>query len=54
MERKLASIQRIAEIQSIPNADNIVKYRINGWWVAFTSTDMYTMVTTAHLVEHST
>lgn len=33
MERKLASIQQIAEVAPIPNADNLVKYRINGWWV---------------------
>ena len=32
-ERKLASIQRIAEIKSIPDADLICAYRINGWWV---------------------
>ena len=31
--RKLASIQRIAEIRSIPNSDNLAHYRINGWWV---------------------
>ena len=32
-ERKLASIQRIAEIKSIPEADLICAYRINDWWV---------------------
>jgi len=32
-ERKLASIQRIAEIRDIPDADLIQAYRINGWWV---------------------
>ena len=32
-ERKLASIQRIAEIKPIPEADLICAYRINGWWV---------------------
>lgn len=31
--RKLASIQRIAEIKAIPDADKICAYRINGWWV---------------------
>lgn len=33
MERNLASIQRIAEVQDIPKADNLQHYRINGWWV---------------------
>ena len=33
MSRKLASIQQIAEIQAIPNSDNLAHYRINGWWV---------------------
>lgn len=32
-ERKLASIQRIAEIKPIPDADLICAYRINDWWV---------------------
>lgn len=32
-ERKLASIQRIAEIKNIPNADSICAYRVNGWLV---------------------
>lgn len=33
MERKLASIQRIAEIKPIENADAIEAVRVNGWWV---------------------
>lgn len=33
MERKLASIQTIAEIADIPKADSLQHYRINGWWV---------------------
>jgi len=32
-ERKLASIQVIAEIKDILDADLIQAYRINGWWV---------------------
>lgn len=32
-ERKLASIQRVAEIKAIPDADLICAYRINDWWV---------------------
>ena len=31
--RKLASIQRIAEIKDIPAADLIQAYRVGGWWV---------------------
>lgn len=31
--RKLASIQRIAEIRDIPEADRIVAYRVGGWWL---------------------
>jgi RNA ligase (TIGR02306 family) len=31
--RKLASIQRIAEIKPIPEADMICAYRVNGWWI---------------------
>lgn len=31
--RKLASIQRIAEIKDIPDADLIQAYRIGGWWL---------------------
>lgn len=33
IERKLASVQRIAEIRPIPEADRICAYRVNGWWV---------------------
>ena len=32
-ERKLATVETIQEIQSIQNADNIVKARIRNWWV---------------------
>ena len=32
-ERKLASIQRVAEIRPIEGADAIEHFRINGWWV---------------------
>ena len=31
--RKLASIQRIAEVKDIPDADLIQAYRVNGWWI---------------------
>lgn len=31
--RKLASIQRIAEIKDIPDADLIQAYRVGGWWI---------------------
>lgn len=31
--RKMASIQRIAEVKAIPDADKICAYRVNGWWV---------------------
>ena len=31
--RKLASVQKIAEVAPIAEADKICKYRINGWWV---------------------
>lgn len=33
IERKLASIQQVAEIKPIEGADRIVAYRIKGWWV---------------------
>lgn len=31
--RKMASIQRVAEIRPIENSDNLDHYRVNGWWV---------------------
>lgn len=31
--RKLATIQKIAEVQPIEGADKICKYKVNGWWV---------------------
>jgi RNA ligase (TIGR02306 family) len=31
--RKLASIKQIAEVRSIPDADKICAYRVDGWWV---------------------
>lgn len=31
--RKMATIQRIAEIKAIPKADRICTYRVGGWWV---------------------
>ncbi len=33
MERKLASVRRIAEVKSIEGADSICAYRVDGWWV---------------------
>lgn len=33
IERKLATIERIAEIAAIPEADKICAYRVKGWWV---------------------
>lgn len=33
IERKLATIQKVAEIKQIEGADRIVAYRIKGWWV---------------------
>lgn len=41
MERKLASIQVIRDIQPIPGADSILKARINDWWVVISKTDNY-------------
>lgn len=34
--RKLASIKQIAEVRSIPDADKICAYRVDGWWVVDT------------------
>lgn len=31
--RKMASVQRVAEVRSIEGADLICAYKINGWWV---------------------
>lgn len=31
--RAMASIQRIAEVKAIPEADKICAYRVNGWWI---------------------
>lgn len=31
--RKLATIQQIAEIQPIPDAERVCRYRVLGWWV---------------------
>lgn len=31
--RKMASVQRVAEVKSIEGADLICAYKINGWWV---------------------
>lgn len=31
--RKLASVQKVAEVRAIEGADRIVAYRINDWWV---------------------
>jgi RNA ligase (TIGR02306 family) len=32
-ERKLATIRKISEVKTIPNADKICAYRVDGWWV---------------------
>ena len=50
MERKLASIQQIAEVASIPNSDNLSHYRINGWWVVDRK-DMYNVGDTVVYLE---
>jgi RNA ligase (TIGR02306 family) len=31
--RKMASIQKIAEVKAIPDADKICGYRVHGWWI---------------------
>lgn len=31
--RKMATIQRVAEVKAIPGADKITAYRVGGWWV---------------------
>lgn len=31
--RKMATIRRIAEVKSIPDADKICAYQVGGWWV---------------------
>ena len=31
--RKLATIQKIADVQPIEGADKICKYKVNDWWV---------------------
>ena len=33
MDRKMASIQKIAEVKPIPDADKISAYRVGGWWI---------------------
>ncbi len=33
INRVMASVEKIAEIRDIPNADMIQSYRVNGWWV---------------------
>ena len=33
MERKLATIRRIAEVKSIEGAEFIEAVRVDGWWV---------------------
>lgn len=36
--RKLATIQKIIDVKPIPDADKIVAYQINGWWVGWSMT----------------
>lgn len=31
--RKMATVQKVAEVKAIPEADKICAYRINGWWI---------------------
>lgn len=55
--RKLASIQRIAEIKDIPDADRIQAYRINGWWCVsskgqFQTGDLVVYLETDSWVKH--
>ena len=33
MQRKLVTVQRIDDVQPIPEADLIEKVRVLGWWV---------------------
>lgn len=33
IERKMATVERIAEIRAITDADKICSYRVRGWWV---------------------
>ncbi len=41
-ERKLATIRRIVEVKSIPDADTICAYRVDGWWIV-DSIDKYSL-----------
>ena len=36
VERKMATIRKIAEVRAIPEADLICAYRVDGWWVVDT------------------
>lgn len=49
-DRKLATIRKIAEIKAIPDADRIVAYRVDGWWVV-DSVGKYTVGDLAVYVE---